>query len=353
LLALVGVLLSYVCGLEVDWSNLKFFYEEPIGLWGFLADVLQHGSAAVLIAAFVANVVEESSRSRLDALEAGARKRADSIEAGTRATIEAITRAATERNQRDRESLDQERKDLADASLEGIARSVFGTIHSKDVLLETIAANFSTPLLREDYVNSVTFRLHPESSHVVIVREVMRYTIFNSSKFMSVHYKPKFGVDDPTATRPYDEALQYFKLIDVEIGDDVFNEQKVASWNDQWVRTTGDGVPELHTLPFGEYEIGPECRLAVQFTFEHAEPTDFEYTTRMFYPTKDVSVVIQNDVGHHFLVFVSALGRKSFGKRKYVQSGGTRWEQRYEGVILPNGGWTFRWSNAVPPAAVE
>jgi hypothetical protein len=342
------LLLSYACGLNIHGPEL---YEEPSGFWKFLSDVLQHAAAAVLIAAFVARIVEETSRLRLDAVEDASRKRADSIEANAKATMEAITRAAAERRVRDQEALERERKDVADASLEGVARTIFGTIHSKDVLQETIDSIFSSPLLRENYLNRVQFRRSPDDPGVVIVREVMRYTIFNSSKFMSVHYKPKFGIDDPASTRPHNKILQHFKLTNVQIGKDVFDEAKIESWNDQWVRTSEADSQDLHLLPFGDYEIGPEERLAVQFTYEHAEPIDYEYTTRMFYPTKDVTVAIHNDVGPHFLVFVTALARKGFGKRSYVHAEGTQWEQQIEGVVLPNGGWTLRWSNAEPPSA--
>lgn len=313
--------------------------------WHFGSETLQHAAAAIVIAILVATSVERASERRLDAMEAGSRLRHDQAEARTRDRIQTIERLAHERLDKERTRLEEYARQATEASFTAVGRVVFGAFHSTEVLEEAIQSIFSETLLRRDYEQEIVFQKVPGCSDAVKITQTTKYVVVNPSEVITAVFRPKFAADD-TSPLYLNEPEKYPPvLISVNVGDTVYTKEEIGKFDTVHERQIENRELDYILQMLGTYDIPPKGELPVNLRFEHVEALDGEWPNRSFLPTKGLTVRVRNEFGPNFSVFLGALFRGNFGRVRYLNPDQTEWERSYDGVILPNSGWTLRWNN--------
>lgn len=325
---------------------ISYFINER---WHFGSETLQHGAAAILIAILVATSVERGSQQRIDVMESESRLRHDQAEARHRDRIQAIERLAHERLDRERELHEEYAKQATEASFTAVGRVVFGAFHSTEVLQEAIQSIFTETLLRRDYVQEIVFQRVPGCSRAVKITQMTKYVVVNPSKVTTAVFRPKFAADD-TSPLYVNEPEKYSPVMtSLIVGDRVYTREDIEKFETVKERQVDNQELDYVLKMLGTYEIPPQGELPVNLRFEHVEALDGEWPNRCFLPTKGLTVKVRNEFGPDFAVFLGALFRGNFGRVRYLNPDKTEWERSYDGVILPNSGWTLRWNNVAHP----
>jgi len=306
----IFLLIALILGISVQVDPVIITYSTPIGFRKFASDSLLSATLAIIVAIATSEIVEKASLRR-------AQKEYERFEAQARA--------------------------LTNASIRAVARNVWGEDHAAEVFEEILATNFSTHILRQDYLHEYTFECIEGAPDVVKLSNLVEYTTINPAKKVEI-FEPMFAADDSSKMYPSHPYIRRPILTGIKIGERVFAQQEIAKLNGALYGGGSESALKGVVVPLGSYKIAPEGRIEVRLTFESVVPIDNQWIQVVGVPTKGLRVVVHNHVGPDFLVFFAPLFRSDFLGRKNLGDDGSDWEQRYDGVILPHSGWSTRWN---------
>jgi hypothetical protein len=309
---LASLVAAFFCGTRFTYRPLSIVYEPPRGAWHFAGDFFLAVGAAIFIAVFISESVERSSKLRL-ALE--------------------------------RERLEEHTKGLTKSTVGSVAGIVWGLDHSAEVSEEIIATNLSSQLLRENYLHRLVFRRVDKVPQAVRVSHLLEYVVFNPS-FSDALFEPKLSFDDTTALYPNNPEFQPPLLSSVSIGEEVIAGDELSLLNERLYSWRGGGRLTGEPALIGIYRLPGKSRLRVRLTYESTELVNSYWTTRVFVPTKGIRVVVRNEMGSNFKIFVRSMFREKFEDIELISPDGAEWQRRYEGVVLPHSGWVYMWSDS-------
>ena len=306
-----SLLAAFLCGARLTREPFSVVYEAPHGKLEFASDTFMALAAAIFIAVFVSESVERISRRRLEL---------------------------------ERERLEAHTKELTKSTVGGVAAAIWGFDHSSEVTEEIIATNLTSQLLRENYLHRVVFKRVEGYPQAVHVSHLLEYVVFNPS-FSEALFEPRLSFDDTSVLYPDNPELQPPVLSGVLIGTDNIVGDKLADLNRRLYSWRGSGKMIGEAALIGTYKLPGKSKMRVRLTYESTELADSQWTTRVFVPTKGITVVVRNEIGSNFKVFVRSMFREDFEDIELMNQDGSEWQQRYEGVVLPHSGWVYMWSD--------
>jgi hypothetical protein len=305
------VILAFILGAELDTHPFRLTYTLPSGTPLFLANLLLNAAIGIMIAVLAAETVEQASRRRAD---------------------------------RDIQRVERQSQEITAAAAYAVAKTVVGNIHSEDVWRELAASVFHTQLLRENYRQELSFERSRSHRNALNVSQILQYTIVNPSQ-VDAPFSPRFSFDNTSAVYPNKPEYQSPSLTGVRIGNHTFGAAEISALVD-WQRSNASPSSlDMEPINLGDYTIPGEGRMDVRISYESVEPIDSHWVSRMFYPTKSVTLVVRNNVGPNFVVYLVSLFRESFAPAELLKPDGSHWERKYAGVILPSSGFELRWND--------
>jgi len=260
-------------------------------------------------------------------------------------TREVAEKASLKREESAHERFQAQARSITEASTRTVARNLWGDDHATEVFEEIVATNFSSHILREDYLHEYTFEPVRGTSGSVQLKSWVEYTTFNPAKTPE-YFEPVFAADNTFKLYPGHPYLKPPTLTAAKIGDRVFLDQEIKQINEDMYGPDIAFELKSATVPLGTYKMMPGERIRVRLTFESIVPVDNQWIQMVGVPTKGLTVVVHNKVGADFIVFVAPLFRGGFAPQDNISADGRDWERRYDGVILPHSGWTTRWNRA-------
>lgn len=205
---------------------------------------------------------------------------------------------------------------------------------------------FSATLLRKDFIATYRLSPHPDSAWLVKLQVTLDYSVTNATS-SPVVFRIETEVANYAAIFRDDGGIRPPALISAAVGGDPIGPPKI--------RRINANIDEAQTpvkFFIAERTIQPNKTLSVCINYERDKLICDSELMRMQYPTKNVTLVVENACSPELEIVVTEVGQKGFSDTSDAANA-PRWSRVHDGILLQNNGWVLYWNDpALRPSKI-
>lgn len=225
----------------------------------------------------------------------------------------------------------------AEASRRAVLRVLFGSFFDDETLEEVYRTIFTSMLVRKNMTVSYRISPHPKSAWLIKLEVMFEYTITNMST-TTVHFDPSTSVWNYAAIFRNDSDLSVPKLKSVKIGRNALSKAEIGALN---AAVNRNQTPVK--FPIGVQEMRAGDALEVRIAYEREKLLCDSDVMRMNFPTKKVTMTVDNACAPELEIEVREIGQQGFTPKDCIDADGAKWKCVNEGILLANNGWVLYW----------
>lgn len=230
----------------------------------------------------------------------------------------------------------------ADESRRAVLKTLFRTVYDDEMVEAICQGSLSSSLIRTGFKATYCFSKHPRSRWLLHLDIIFEYTVTNAG-MVTVPFDATARVGNYGAIFRQDEGLSPPRLKSATFGRHALSLSEIEPLNTKVAAADPPCNPA--EFPIGKRDLKKGESQFVRLAYEREKLICDDEVMTMSYPTKNVTITVENRCGPDVEIGLREVGQQGFGPPTPLDGDGCHWKCSNEGVLLQGNGWVLYWND--------